>query len=71
MLRTVAACALLVLSGCKKSEPTGSTAPPAPAGPRIVGVVTDVGGRGDQSFNDSALRGLEAWAAGVMYDPAG
>lgn len=29
----------------------------------IVGLVTDVGGRGDQSFNDSALRGLEEWAA--------
>src|SRR5450756_1250377 len=24
-----------------------------------IGLVTDVGGRGDQSFNDSALRGLE------------
>lgn len=30
-----------------------------------VGLVTDVGGRGDKSFNDSALRGLEAWAAGL------
>jgi basic membrane protein A len=29
-----------------------------------IGLVTDVGGRGDQSFNDSALRGLELWAAG-------
>lgn len=29
-----------------------------------VGLVTDVGGRGDKSFNDSALRGLEDWAAG-------
>ena len=29
-----------------------------------VGLVTDVGGRGDQSFNDSALRGLELWSAG-------
>jgi len=28
-------------------------------------LVTDVGGRGDKSFNDSALRGLEAWAAGL------
>lgn len=32
-----------------------------------VGLVTDVGGRGDQSFNDSALRGLEMWAGGVKY----
>ncbi|MGB9749544.1 MAG: BMP family ABC transporter substrate-binding protein [Caldisericia bacterium] len=30
-----------------------------------IGLVTDVGGRGDKSFNDSALRGLEAWAAGL------
>lgn len=30
-----------------------------------IGLVTDVGGRGDKSFNDSALRGLENWAAGV------
>jgi basic membrane protein A len=29
-----------------------------------VGLVTDVGGRGDHSFNDAALRGLESWAAG-------
>jgi basic membrane protein A len=32
-----------------------------------VGLVTDLGGRGDQSFNDSALRGLELWAAGLRY----
>lgn len=32
-----------------------------------IGLVTDVGGRGDQSLNDSALRGLEIWAAGKSY----
>lgn len=32
-----------------------------------IGLVTDVGGRGDQSFNDGALRGLEAWACGLRY----
>jgi basic membrane protein A len=32
-----------------------------------VGLVTDVGGRGDHSFNDSALRGLELWAAGKKH----
>lgn len=32
-----------------------------------VGLVTDVGGRGDRSFNDSALRGLETWASKVKY----
>jgi basic membrane protein A len=36
-----------------------------------VGVVTDVGGRGDQSFNDSALRGLELWAAGLKFQGTG
>ncbi len=35
------------------------------AGGIKVGLVTDVGGRGDKSFNDSALRGLEDWAAGL------
>ncbi len=53
--------AALALSSCKKD-----TAPPeAPKPPKglTVGLVTDIGGRGDQSFNDSALRGLEAWAA--------
>ena len=36
-----------------------------------VGLVTDVGGRGDQSFNDSALRGLELWAAGLKFQGGG
>jgi len=57
--------ALLALGGCKKS------APPADDGKLKIGLVSDVGGRGDQSFNDSALRGLETWAAGVAYSPTG
>ncbi len=44
----------LVLAGCARSR---EPAPPPPA-PR-VGLVFDVGGRGDQSFNDAAYRGLE------------
>lgn len=63
--------ALLLLPGCKKKDesapaPTGSeqTAPPAKQ-PLKIGLVLDVGGRGDGSFNDSALRGVEVWAAGV------
>ena len=36
-----------------------------------IGLVTDVGGRGDQSFNDSALRGLEIWAAKKSYVKGG
>ena len=56
------ACACLCLSACKKD-------PAAPAAPKAltIGIVTDVGGRGDQSFNDSALRGLESWAGAVKY----
>ena len=53
--------AALALSACKK-DPPSPDAPKAPKG-LTVGLVTDVGGRGDQSFNDSALRGLELWAA--------
>lgn len=58
---------LLVLSVCLfalacKKEGASS----APSAARFtVGLVTDVGGRGDHSFNDSALRGLEQWAAGT------
>lgn len=55
--------AALALSACKKDPaPATPDAPKAPKG-LTVGLVTDIGGRGDQSFNDSALRGLEAWAA--------
>ncbi|HZF56781.1 MAG TPA: BMP family ABC transporter substrate-binding protein [Polyangiaceae bacterium] len=36
-----------------------------------IGLVTDVGGRGDQSFNDGALRGLEMWGAGKKYTAGG
>jgi basic membrane protein A len=56
---------LLVL-GCKK----GAKKPPEPDLTKI-GIVTDVGGRGDQSFNDGALRGLETWAAGKRYTTRG
>jgi len=41
------------------------------AEPIKVGIVTDVGGRGDRSFNDSAIRGLETWAAKVKYVQGG
>jgi len=36
-----------------------------------VGIVTDVGGRGDRTFNDSAIRALETWAAKVNYVQGG
>lgn len=59
------------LAGC----PDKKAAAKAAAGALTIGLVTDVGGRGDQSFNDSALRGLELWAGGVKsagsgYEPA-
>lgn len=59
---------LLAFGGCKKSsdtkDPKGDVKPKAGL---MVGLVTDIGGRGDQSFNDSALRGLEAWAASASF----
>ncbi len=73
---------LLLVSACKKQEeakpeaakPAETTAAvnaPA-AAPKEkalkVGLVTDVGGRGDHSFNDSALRGLELWGAGKKME---
>ena len=57
----------LVLSACGSKSSGGSSGSSASAdvckgskgsGPK-VGVAYDVGGRGDQSFNDSAYRGLE------------
>jgi basic membrane protein A len=61
--------AALALAACRKETPPGPGPAPTPAAPtHLVGLVTDVGGRGDQSFNDSALRGLEAWAANQRFD---
>ena len=57
--------AILALGGCKK--PDSSATPPPARASKTVGLVTDIGGRGDQSFNDSALRGLETWAAGAQF----
>lgn len=55
--------AVTVLTGCGTSGPEADAI--------RIGLVTDVGGRGDQSFNDSALRGLETWAAGKAYVQGG
>jgi len=59
--------ALLVLAtiatlvpACRKQVP-----------PHTMGLALDVGGRGDQSFNDGTLRGLENMAAGLRYTPRG
>src|SRR6059058_5558761 len=53
-------CALALLGGCKKKQ-----------APHTIGLALDVGGRGDQSFNDGALRGLEVMAAGLRYTARG
>ena len=50
----------IALTACKKQK-----------APHTVGLALDVGGRGDQSFNDGALRGLETMAAGVRYTARG
>jgi len=72
--------ALGSLTGCKRNaekteEPAAATSASATAAPTPktikIGLVTDVGGRGDQSFNDGALRGLETWAAGKKYTAGG
>src|SRR5947209_9641106 len=63
-MRLARLCALAALccapAACRKNAP-----------PHTVGLALDVGGRGDQSFNDGALRGLEAMAAGVRYTAHG
>ena len=46
---------LLLASCAKKAE----RSQPAPASALKVGLVFDVGGRGDKSFNDAAYAGLE------------
>ena len=63
-MRLARLCALAALccapAACRKNAP-----------PHTVGLALDVGGRGDQSFNDGALRGLETMAAGLRYTPRG
>jgi basic membrane protein A and related proteins len=70
MSRSLVMLSLVALAGCKKPEAAGTGAAEKPAGDKqyLVGLVTDVGGRADQSFNDSALRGLELWAAQTRFD---
>jgi basic membrane protein A and related proteins len=60
-MKRILICALLLCAwGCKKKQAE-----------HLVGLALDVGGRGDQSFNDGALRGLEAMAAGLLYTAHG
>ncbi|HMC36209.1 MAG TPA: hypothetical protein VKH65_17455, partial [Myxococcales bacterium] len=51
---------MIALLGCRKKQ-----------APHTIGLAVDVGGRGDQSFNDGALRGLEIMAAGLRYTARG
>jgi basic membrane protein A len=68
LMRRVLLGVLLAVTGCKKAQDVKAPSPQEGQRPlRAVGLVTDIGGRGDQSFNDSALRGLEAWAAGASF----
>lgn len=59
---------LLVVSACTRPAPQAEAPPPAPPPAKLkVGLVFDVGGRGDLSFNDMAYAGL-ARAAGEFAD---
>lgn len=63
---------LLILVGLSVSLFAGCRQPTPPPVEKIkIGLCTDVGGRGDKSFNDSAIRGLENWAGGLKYVPGG
>src|SRR5256884_6212426 len=60
-MKRIALCVCLVaLLGCRKKQAA-----------HTIGLAVDVGGRGDQSFNDGALRGLEIMAAGLRYTAHG
>ncbi|MFI7588260.1 BMP family protein [Spongisporangium articulatum] len=55
-----AAAVVLLAAACGSSSSGGDTgSSSAPASDVKVGLAYDVGGRGDQSFNDSAARGLD------------
>lgn len=50
--------AVVMLAACNRKPETGVTAAPGAEAPFRLGMVTDVGGLGDRSFNDSAYAGL-------------
>jgi basic membrane protein A len=53
-IRRAAAGALLALAAC-----SGASQDSADGGARTIGVVFDIGGRGDKGFNDAAARGAD------------
>jgi len=65
LLTVLTACSLLLLLSC------GKTSQQAPGTSSMkIGLVFDVGGRGDKSFNDAAFRGLEEarQELGITYE---
>lgn len=76
-LQVLALAALVCACSKKKEEAPAAPATAqgsqaaAPQKSYTVGLVIDVGGRGDNSFNDAALRGLELWSAGKKYVAGG
>jgi len=56
--RVLAMLAVVLAAGCARQADKPAP-PPTPAGTLKVGLVFDVGGRGDRSFNDAAYAGLE------------
>ncbi len=53
VLISVLLAAAVLIAGCQKKEP------PAPKAKYKIGIVFDIGGKGDKSFNDSAYAGLK------------
>ena len=72
----IAAVALLVFAGCGKKTNDSDAAGDKPStddcvkvdSAKKVGMAFDVGGRGDQSFNDSAAKGLDKAACELGFD---
>ena len=61
---TLTACAGPTTPAATSSEAAATSAPATSQAPKLkVGMAYDVGGRGDQSFNDSAAAGLDKAAA--------
>lgn len=62
-LASLVAAGALVLAACGGSGDTATDESSAPTSDIKVGLAYDIGGRGDQSFNDSAAAGLDKAAA--------
>ena len=67
-----AALGLVLAAGAATALPSRSRRPPARPSAARVGLVFDVGGRGDKSFNDAAYAGLELAASrhGIAFELA-